>query len=234
MRLFLVDVPEGPTPFHGMMVPERAPMETYPIMLDLHGRLAVVVGAGAVGLRKVGALRRAEAQVRLVAPQIDTDADLAGLDVVRRAYHEDVLTGAFLVLACTNDRGLNARIARDARRIGALVNVADTPEECDFHLPATVRDGDVTVAIGTGGAAPAVSAWLRRRIAHELPERLGPFAAALDEVRTELKAVVADPERRMAIVKQLASDEGHREFLRAGRSGLREKLSELMEDKKET
>ncbi len=204
-------------------------MRTYPIMLDLHGRLAVVVGGGPVGLRRARSLRRAEALVRLVARQIDADADLGDLEVVRRPYHADLLGGAFLAFACTDDRDLNARIARDARRIGALVNTADTPEECDFYLPATVHEEDVVIAVGTGGAAPGVSAWLKERIAGELPERVGPFAAALDEIRTEIRATVDDPQRRMRIMKQLVSDETHREFLRGGPGGLRAKLSELIE-----
>lgn len=204
-------------------------MRTYPIMLDLHGRLGVVVGGGPVGLRKARSLRQAEASVRLVAPEIDADADLADVEVVRRPYSEDLLAGAFLVFACTDDRDLNARIARDARRIGALVNVADTPEECDFYLPAAVHDKDVVIAIGTGGAAPAVSAWLKERIAGELPQDVGRFAAALDEIRRELKASIDDPARRMAIMKQLVSDQTHREFLQDGPRGIRARLPELLD-----
>jgi len=203
-------------------------MRTYPIMLDLRGRLAVVVGGGPVGLRKARSLRRAEARVRLIAPQSGADAGVADLEVVRGAYREDLLAGASLVFACTDDRDLNARIARDARRIGALVNVADTPEECDFYVPATVNEDDVVIAIGTGGTAPAVSAWLRERIAGQLPERVGSFAAALDEVRGELKAAVDDPARRMALIKRLVSDQTHRAFLRDGPGGLRARLSELL------
>jgi siroheme synthase-like protein len=204
-------------------------MRTYPIMLDLTRRLAVVVGAGAVGLRKAAALREAGAQVRLVAPQIDAGADLGGLEVIREPYRKELLDGAFLVLACTDDRELNACIAREAREAGALVNVADTPEECDFYLSATLCDGDVVVAVGTGGAVPALSAWLKRRLADALPERLGEFAAALEELRAELGATVPDSRRRMAVMKQLVTDQTHGEFLARGRGALRAKLAELLD-----
>ena len=198
-------------------------------MLDLHGRLAVVVGAGPVGLRKVRSLQYAEARIRLVSPEIDPNADLTGVDANRRPYGKDVLEGAFLVFACTDDRELNGRIADDAREIGALVNVVDAPKDCDFYLPATLHDDDVVVAIGTGGAAPAVARWLKRRVGEHLPKRVGQFSAALDEIRTELKDSVADSPRRMRIMKQLASDETHEHFLRGGPAALRAELSDLME-----
>ena len=203
-------------------------MKTFPIMLDLRDRPVVVVGAGPVGLRKVRSLREAGAKVKLVAPQIDEAALPAGVEAVRGAYGGEALQEALLVFACTDDRALNARIAADARAGGALVNVADTPDECDFYLPALLRDGSVEVAVGTGGGVPALSAWLRRRLAAELPERLGEFAAALEQARAELRAAVADGTRRMAIMKQLVREETYRAFLADGGDGVRAELDSLL------
>jgi len=209
-------------------------MRTYPIMLLVADRLAVVVGAGPVGLRKASALVRAGACVRLVARDVPEDAPVEGVEVVRGDYQEDLLAGAFLVFACTDDRGLNARISRDARRAGALVNVADLPAECDFFLPATVRDGPVVVAVGTGGAAPAAAAWLKRRIAEALPPRVAEFLAALDEARAALHATVEEPSRRMAAMKALANDETYRAFLQDGPETLRRRLRERSQAPEET
>ncbi len=203
-------------------------MRTYPIMLRLGGRPVVVVGAGSVGLRKADALRRAGAQVRLVAPRLDPEADTGGLEVVREPYRPALLDGAVLVFAATDDAELNRRIADDARRIGAWVNVADTPEECDFYLSSVLHEGEVVVAVGTGGAAPALSAWLRRHLADRLPERLGEYAAALERIRSELKASLPDTARRMDVMRRLVTDETHRDFLARGPAALRAKLAELL------
>jgi siroheme synthase-like protein len=203
-------------------------MKTFPIMMDLRDQLTVVVGGGSVGLRKATSLRKAGARVKLVATRIDEGADLSGLDVIQEPYRKEMLAGALLVFACTDDRELNSRVWRDAHEIGALVNVADVPDECDFYLPATVWNGEVVVAIGTGGAAPALSAWLRRRLTDELPQRLGEFAAALEELRTEVKATVSDMDRRMTIMKQLVSEETYEGFLADGPAALRAKLDELL------
>ncbi len=202
-------------------------MKTFPIMLNLHDKLAVVIGGGPVGIRKVRALKRAGAAVRLVADRIDDEGELDGVDVRRHGYTSEVLQGAFLVFACTDDRKLNARIAADARKIGALVNAADQPEDCDFFLPAVAADRDVVVAVGTGGASPALAAKLKDYIAAALPQHTGEFAAALDDARRQLAETVADPARRMDIMRHLAADEVFEQFLSRGPAAVRTILKEL-------
>ena len=205
-------------------------MKTYPIMLNMQGRTAVVVGGGPVALRKAHALRRAGAMVRLVAAQLDSDADVDGMTVLREPYQPRCLEGAALALACTNDRAANAAIARDARAAGALVNVADQPDDCDFFLPATAGDGDVTVAVGTGGAAPALAAELKRQLQQALPPRVGEFAAALQQLRAELKAQGGNAARRGRILHRLAGGAMYRIYIAEGLPALRAAMNALASD----
>ncbi|MGA2266700.1 MAG: NAD(P)-dependent oxidoreductase, partial [Phycisphaerae bacterium] len=121
-------------------------MKTFPILLNLRGRRVVVVGGGPVGLRRARALAEAQAQVTLVDPAAAADA--AGVTVVRQPYRKELLEGAFLVFACTDDHAVNRQIAADARAAGAMINAADQPDDCDFFLPAVWKDGDVVVAVG--------------------------------------------------------------------------------------
>ena len=204
-------------------------MRTYPIMLCIRGRPAVVVGGGAVGLRKVASLLAAGAEVRLVALDSPAERAPAGASVVIEPYRPGHLAGAALVFACTDDAALNARIAADARRAGAWVNAADQPDDCDFFVPAVVTDGDVTVAIGTGGASPALSATLKDRVRAALGDDIGRFAAALAGLRRDLKARVRDSARRGEIMRRLADEESLRVFRDAGTDGLRRKMAELLQ-----
>jgi len=191
-------------------------MKTCPIMLNVNGRTAVVVGAGKVGLRKARALRAAGANVRLIAGEgEDIDAPGEGMEVIRQRYRGEHAAGATLVLACTDDSKLNARIA-------------DEPALCDFFLPATAEDGDVVVAVGTGGASPALAAALRDRVASSLPERIGKFAAALANARKQLMASVPNAGRRKQILRELAGDEAYSEFLASGEAALNNRLKQLM------
>jgi len=199
-------------------------MRTYPIFLKLAGRPAVVVGGGSVGLRRARSLVEAGAQVTLVAEALAEAEAPEGVRLLRRAYQPGDLAGAAVVFACTNDRALNARIAADARAAGALANAADQPEHCDFYAASTHRAGDVVIAVGTGGAAPALSHVLRDRIAAELPDDLGDFAAALSALREDLRRREPDGRRRMALSTRLAGPDGHDAFARGGPAGLRRLL----------
>ena len=208
-------------------------MRTFPVMFDLRGKLAVVVGAGPVGLRRAKSLVKADARVRLVAERVEASGSIDGVEVLKQPYGAGVLGEAFLVFACTDDAALNSRIAQDARRAGALVNVADTPDECDFYLPATTGDGDVIVAIGTGGASPGLAAWLKRRLTAELPDRIGEFAVLLNELRGGLKTQLPDVSDRMAIMRDMADDETYGQFVQVGPQAVREKLQALLSAQRE-
>jgi len=145
----------------------------YPIVLTgLAGALAVVVGGGAVGERKVRGLLAVGAEVRLVSPEatprLRTWADEQRISWMQRDYVTGDLAGAQLVFAATNQRAVNARVARDAAELGMLCNVADAPDEGTFHLPALYRGPELTIAVSSGGAAPARAAALRDAIARWL------------------------------------------------------------------
>jgi len=199
-------------------------VKTFPILLDLHGRLAVVVGGGPVGQRKTRALLEAGAEVKCVDPHMPPEAAglrEAGVLLIEKPYCPEHLEGATLVFACTDDRALNAQIARDAQWVGALVNAADQPDDCDFFMPAVASDGDVTVAVGTGGSAPALARRIRDQLAAALPPRIGDFAAALAVLRDECKHTLPHTGQRAAHMRRLASAEAHEAFLFGGIDALR-------------
>lgn len=208
-------------------------MKIFPIMLNLTERRAVVVGGGPVGLRKAQALLRAGAKVTLVAPQLTEDhsvEDIAGIEIVREAYRPQLLGGAVLVFACTDDRQLNRRIAADARRGGAIVNVADAPDECDFISPAVIQDGEVVVSISTGGQVPALVHLLKDKLAAALPDRIGQFAALLGDLRSDVRKKVDDPQRRGRIMSELANQRTFEMFRSDGPDAVRGMLDRLMRE----
>jgi precorrin-2 dehydrogenase len=162
----------------------------YPILLDLAGRLGVVVGAGPVATRKAAGLLDAGARVRVVAPE--AGAELAGLaaagdlDWSARAYEHGDLDGAALVVAATGAPEVNRRVAADARAAGIPVNVVDDPGDGTFTSLATLRRGDLVVAVGTSGRAPGLAGMLRRRLAGQLGPEWAALVELLGEVRERL------------------------------------------------
>jgi siroheme synthase-like protein len=161
----------------------------YPVLLELTGRRTVVIGELAVEAGKVEGLLVAGAEVTVVAKGPAAALDRLGADprvtVHRRGYAGPAdLDGAVLCVASAAEPGVRDTIASDARAAGVLVNVMDDVPNCDFAAPAIVRRGDLVIAIGTGGRAPALASRLRA----ELAERFGPGWTELMEVVGRVRA----------------------------------------------
>lgn len=160
------------------------PAGDYPISLRLTGRLCLVVGAGEVAQRKVQGLLSTDARIRLVAPQIPVELLAHGqIEGISRLFSPEDVIGSFLVFAATNERSINAAVAESARREGILVNIADDPLGSDFHLPALLRRGELTVTVSTSGGSPAFSAQLRDHLAAEFGPEWQIFVEMVSTLR---------------------------------------------------
>jgi siroheme synthase-like protein len=161
----------------------------YPIMLDLTDVPVLVVGGGRVAQRKVEGLLRARADVTVVAPRIDDGVRALPVRLVERTYEPSDLDHVRLVITATDEAAVNAAVSADATRRGIWVNSADDPANCTFTLPAVARDGEVTVAVATGGASPALASHLRGEIEAWLGEiGAGDAALTLGQQRNEMHA----------------------------------------------
>jgi len=176
-------------------------VSAYPIALNGQRVRALVVGGGVVGTRKALALLEAGADVRVVAPEVS--AELAHVEaqnrlaVLRAPYGPDVLGDATLVIAATSSRDVNSTVAADARERGKLVNVADAPEDGDFHSMAVHRSGDLTIAVSTGGV-PGAAARIRDSLATRFDARYEQALSALHRMRTRLRAADTEAWNRAA------------------------------------
>jgi len=147
--------------------------------------VAIVLGAGRVGLRKAKALSAAGFAVKLVDRR-KPSALPRGAGFKRVNISEEnlatVLRGASLIVSALNDRPLNSAVSRQCRRAGIPVNVVDDPELCTFTMPAVAARGSLVIAISTSGLAPFLSATLRKEL-EPLVARRAPLVAIVAEIR---------------------------------------------------
>ncbi len=204
-------------------------MALYPVELNIAGREVVVIGGGLVAARKVSGLLQAGAKVRVVSPQFVPELQHQK-DIQREAcaYTPEVIASARLVFACTDDRQLNARIAEDARAAGAWCNVADDPDRSDFFVPAVMRRGPLTVAVGTGGAAPHLAASLRDRLESQFGPEYGIILAELQRARFIVRERIQDPERRRHLLATLSGESSVELLKSAGPTGWRPWFEQLL------
>lgn len=178
----------------------------YPIYLDIEDRDVLIIGGGNVCARKAETMMKYGARVTIVSPactdEIEQWAAQKALQVRRKTYEEADLDGASIVIASTDDKCINARVARDCRRRRIPVNVVDVTHLCEFIVPAIVEQGSIQIAVSTGGKSPA----LARTLKEDLQKFVGP---EYDEVNRILGTL------RAAAKKTLPTDVDRKRFFDA-------------------
>ena len=154
-----------------------------PLAFKFDDREVLVIGAGRVGVRKAEQLLESGARVTLVAEEFLVPPPEGLACVEQRRYRRGDLRGFWLVVSATGDITTNDEIVSEAEEERVWLNVVDDPARCTFYFMALHRQGDVTVAVTTEGAAPALAQQIRDLAAERLPTNLGEIADTLREER---------------------------------------------------
>ncbi|MDY7000674.1 MAG: bifunctional precorrin-2 dehydrogenase/sirohydrochlorin ferrochelatase [Thermodesulfobacteriota bacterium] len=185
-------------------------MRLYPAFLNLSEKKCLVVGAGKVGMRKIAALLEyGPKEVLVLDPAPLPDAMKALLNKGSVVYSErdfapEDLTDRFLVFAATNNRELNAEIANLCIERGILCNVADNPRISGFLVPATLSRGDMTIAVSTGAASPALARKIRLDLEDRFDSRYGNFLVLMERVRPLVLGLGGETRKNTAVFRALA------------------------------
>lgn len=170
-------------------VDKRIPMKYYPIFLDVNAKKCLVVGGGPVGARKAAILEKCGADVKVVSDRFSTHFDKLKASTIRlekKGYDKQDVKGMFLVLAATNNRGLNQEIKKDASRLNIFCNIADAPSDSDFLLPSVVDRGDLVIAVSTTGASPAMAKKIRQTLEQDFGPEYTRLLMLLKQIRKKL------------------------------------------------
>lgn len=166
----------------------------YPIFLKVHQLNVLIIGGGKVALEKLSFMLKSSpnAQVTMIALEfLDELIVLAEkhdvLLVHNTVYSHTVLQDQHLVIAATNNYKVNKQVFNDAKRINLLVNVADTPDLCDFYLGGIVTKGNIKIAISTNGKSPTMAKRLRQFFEDIIPEEIDDLAQNLNRLKKEIK-----------------------------------------------
>ncbi|UJF32022.1 precorrin-2 dehydrogenase/sirohydrochlorin ferrochelatase family protein [Paenibacillus hexagrammi] len=187
----------------------------YPILLDVRNQHVLIVGGGAVALRKVRALLEAGAKITVISPTLTSeleDLEVRGEIVLfRQNYQAELLSSVvssrtprfLLAIAATNDQAVNHLVYEDMAALGIPVNIVDQPELSRFIVPSVVRRGKLLIAVSTGGASPSAA----RRIAKEIELSYGDeyemYLDFLSEVRQYVQQRVDDKTMRQRMFKEM-------------------------------
>ena len=175
-------------------------MHYLPIFMKVADRPCLVVGGGAVAARKVALLRKAGAQVNVVAPELcdelDQLAQAGSIEYSQRGFEDSDLEGKVLVIAATDNKAVNQRASELARQHNIPVNVVDNQPLCSFIVPSIVDRSPVQIAISTGGASPVLARLIRTRLEGMIPAAYGKLGALVEGFRDKVKAAFPTVEKR--------------------------------------
>ncbi|MEJ0033643.1 MAG: bifunctional precorrin-2 dehydrogenase/sirohydrochlorin ferrochelatase [Bacteroidota bacterium] len=166
----------------------------FPIFLKLESLTTLIVGGGNVGLEKLSSILKnsPKARVLLVAreihPEIKSLAEKhSTVQLEERNFKLWDLWSADILLLATNNRSTNEQILKFAKARGLLVNVADTPELCDFYLGAVVTKGQLKVGISTNGKSPTIAKRFREFLEEAIPEDTDQLLDNMNGIREKVK-----------------------------------------------
>ena len=198
---------------------------TYPVSLTLEGRRVLVVGGGRLATRRSKELLETGARIEVVAPtasaEIEAWAEDGRLTWAERPFEAGDVIGAWLCVAATDDPAVNHSVVVAAEHGHCFVSAGGDGSQSSARTMSVLRQGDLEVAVGTSGRAPAAAAWIRRQLATVVGPEYGVLVDLVAEARSEA---------RPGADWQAALDSGILGSIRAGRldearEGLRSCLS---------
>ena len=175
----------------------------YPVMLKLKGKQCVIIGGGEVAARKLNTLCEAGAKVTIVAPQccamLQETAQKYHCQLINDCYKKQYLLHAFIVIAATNDANINRQVTTEAP---LLCNNITEPELSNFTVPSSFTQGDITVALATGGM-PAFTRILKQKLQQVITPDMAAFNDFLRKQRRVVQQIPSTPAQRTAFWRGL-------------------------------
>lgn len=179
----------------------------YPVILKLTGKKCVIIGGGEVAARKLNTLCEAGAEVTIVAPEfcdlLQKAARKYQCQLINDCYNVRYLQQAFVVIAATNDVAVNRQITAAAP---LLCNNITEPELSNFTVPSSFTQGDITVALATGGM-PAFTRMLKKRLQEVITPDIAAFNDFLRQQRHIVQQIPSTPAQRTAFWRQILTDD---------------------------
>lgn len=163
----------------------------YPLMLDIRERRALVIGGDRVAAEKAATLVACGAWVQVLSPEFCREMLLLAtqerIQLVNKSYEPGDLAGAFVVVAVAHDEQQIEAIWHETQERGQLVNIVDVPRYCSFILPSILRRSQLTIAVSTEGASPALAKRIRQQLESVFPHAYGTYIELAALARTYLR-----------------------------------------------
>ncbi len=173
--------------------PDQKENNLFPVFLKLENLRLLIIGGGHVGLEKLQSVihNSPSTSIKLVAISVCNEIRILAenkpnIEILQKPYESNDLDGVDLVIAAVNDKDASAAIREDVKEKGLLINVADTPDLCDFYLGSIVRKGNLKIAISTNGKSPTIAKRIKEEINELIPDEIGSVLNNMQIIRQSI------------------------------------------------
>jgi precorrin-2 dehydrogenase/sirohydrochlorin ferrochelatase len=212
-------------------------MQGYPVTLNLEDKRCLVIGGGRIAERKVHELLSAHAKVTVISPHLTQGIQklhTAGKIVYKqRRYKAGDTKNIFLVIAATNDRAVNKKIAAETT---GLLNIVDMPDLCNVIMPFVINKGALSVAVSTSGISPSFAVTLGKEIETSIPADMPKYLEFVKKMRLKIQAEMPAGDKkqeanRMALLKELGSKKVLDMLRQKGFAAVKNQVDEVVKEK---
>jgi precorrin-2 dehydrogenase/sirohydrochlorin ferrochelatase len=165
-------------------------MSYFPAFLKLDDIKILIVGGGNIAYEKLEHLLDFTQDIDIVALDISMEmmqlVKKYDLNFQKRAYQKGDIAKYAIVIIAVDDIALQAAIFEESKAHKCLCNAVDSVDYCDFIFPSYIKKDDLTIAVSTSGASPAVAKHLRRYLQKLIPESIGEFLKEMRHLRKTL------------------------------------------------
>ena len=176
-------------------------MDIFPISLKLQQQPCLIVGGGHIAYRKAVLLQKAGAVISVVAPEIEASlleiVQATSGQYVQAPFNSEIPLRSYrLVIAATNDAGVNRQVFEDCEAENVLVNSVDDPPHCRFMVPAIIDRSPLIISVASNGTSPVLSRQIRTQLEATIPHGMGRLAEFSGKWRSAVKAKITNPDER--------------------------------------
>ncbi len=165
-------------------------MNYFPAFLKLDDKKILIVGGGNIAYEKLVHLLDFTDDIDLIAQEFSDEmlkkAEENNLHFEKRAYKEGDIAAYAVVVIAVDDTSLQAAIFEESKKYKCLCNAVDSVDYCDFIFPAYIKKDDLTIAVSTAGASPAMAKHLRDYLQNLIPENISTFLREMRSLRESL------------------------------------------------
>ncbi len=181
-------------------------MAYFPAFIKLDNKKILIVGGGYIAYEKLDHLLDFTQDISVISAEFSDEMmnriQKENLHFEKRNYVQGDIKDFAVIIVAVDDIPLQAEIFQESKKYNCLCNSVDSVDYCDFIFPSYIKKDDLTIAISTSGASPAMAKHLKLYLKNLIPDSISEF---LQEMKG-LRKTIPKGKERMRMLDKKAQD----------------------------